>query len=87
MSKYDFVINYITGKNNKLIDIFSKLEQNLPEVNDDKLEYKLAQLLKPGMLNFEIKFENFIKIQPVAGGKNGVQFQPVTIEFQLVATR
>ena len=40
----------------------------------------MAQLLKPGMLNFEIKLENFIKIQPIAAGKNGFQFQPISIE-------
>ena len=41
---------------------------------DDRLEYRMAQLLKPGMLNFKIKPDNFAKIQPVAAGKNGVQF-------------
>ena len=40
----------------------------------------MAQLLKPGMLKFEMKPENFIKIQPVAAGKNGVEFQPISIE-------
>ena len=51
--KYDFVINYIPGKNNERTDAFSKREQNVPEAGDDKLEYKMAQLLKPGILNFE----------------------------------
>ena len=37
--KYDFVINYITGKNNERINVFSKREQNVPEIGDDKLEY------------------------------------------------
>ena len=32
------------------------------------------------MLKFEIKPENFIKMQPVATGKNGVEFQPISIE-------
>ena len=68
------MINYITGKNNERTDGFSKREQNVPEVGDDKLEYKIAQLWKPGMLNFERKLENFIKIQPVAAEKNGVEF-------------
>ena len=78
--KYDFVINYITGKNNGRTDNFSKREQNVPETSDDKLEYKTAQLLKPGMLNFEIKFEIFIKIQLVATGKSGVEFQQISTE-------
>ena len=86
LPKYDFVINYITGKNNERTDVFSKRYQNVPEIGDDKLEYKMAQLLKPKMLNFEIKPENFIKIQPVAAGKNGVQFQPAKVESQPVAT-
>ena len=40
----------------------------------------MAQLLKPGMLNFEIKPENFINIRPVATGETGVEFQPMSIE-------
>ena len=83
--KYDFVINYITGENNERNDAFSKQEQNVPETGDDKPEYKMAQLLKPGMLNLEIKPENYIKIQPVAAGKKGVQFQSITAESQPVA--
>ena len=53
---------------------FSKREQNVPGTGDDKLEYKMAQLLKPGILNFEIKPENFLKIQPFGTGKNGLNF-------------
>ena len=51
--KYDFIINYITGKNNERTDVLSKREQNVPETGDDKLEYKMAQSLKPKMLNFK----------------------------------
>ena len=80
------MINYITGKSNERADVFSKREQDVPEVGDDKLEYKMVQLLKPGILNFEIKPESSIKIQPVAAGENGVQFQPVMVEFQPAAT-
>ena len=47
------MINNITGKSNERIDVISKQEYNLSEVGDDKLGYKMAQLLKPGMLNFE----------------------------------
>ena len=83
--KYDFVINYITGKNNKRTDVFSKREQDVPEISDDKLEYKMAQLLKPRILNFEPRANerpeldksetlNLIEIQPVFTEKNGVQF-------------
>ena len=91
--KYDFVINYITGKSNERADALSKREQDVPEVGDDKLEYKMAQLLKPGMLNFketEIdqlespgnspQLGNSIKIQPVSIGKNGAEFQPITTQ-------
>ena len=73
------MINYITGKNNERTDVFSKSEQNVPETDDDKLEYKMAQLLKPGMLNFrKIEIDqpetlNFIGNQSIATGKNGVQ--------------
>ena len=40
----------------------------------------MAQLLKPGMLNFEIKPENSIKVQPVTTGENGAEFQPATTQ-------
>ena len=74
------MIIYITGKNNERTDVFSKREQDVPEAGFDKLENKMAQLLKPKMLNFEIKPENSIKIQPVAAGENGVEFQPISTE-------
>ena len=32
---------------------FRNGKQNIPEAGDDKPEYKMAQLLKPRMLNFE----------------------------------
>ena len=85
--KYDFVINYITGKSNERADAFSKREQNVPEVDDDRLKYKMAQLLKPKILNFEIKLENSIKIQLVATGENGVQFQPIIVESQPISIK
>ena len=47
------MINFITGKNNKRTDVLSKREENVPETGDDKLEYKIVQLLKPGILIFE----------------------------------
>lgn len=37
LSKYDFAINYITGKNNEQTDAFSMREQNVLNENDDKL--------------------------------------------------
>ena len=86
LSKYDFVINYITGKSNERTDALSRREQNVPETGDDKLEYKMAQLLKLGMWNFQIEPENSIRIQLVAAGKSGVQFQSATAESQPVAT-
>ena len=89
--KYDFVINYITGKNNERADAFSKREQDVPEVGDNRLEYRMAQLLRLGMLSFEIEPGNFIKIQPVAAGESGVQFESVAtgesgVEFQPIST-
>ena len=85
--KHDFVIDYITGKNNERIDALSKREQNVPEAGDDKLEYRMTQLLKPAMLKFkqaekqnetdQSETLNPIEIQPVATGKSGAQFQPV----------
>ena len=85
------MINYITGKSNERIDALFKREQDVPEAGDDRLEYRMAQLLKPGMLNFEPRANerpeldqsetlNFIEIQPVVTGENGVDFQPIPIE-------
>ena len=85
------MINYITGKNNERTDALSKREQNVPETGDDKLEYKMAQLLKPGMLNFEPRTNerpelnqsetlNPIEILPVVTGENEIDFQPISIE-------
>ena len=53
----------------------------------------MAQLLKPGMLNFEPQANerpelyqsetlNLIEIQPVVTGENGVQFQLALAEFK-----
>ena len=48
--EYDFVINYITGINNERANVFflngNKMYRKLVMI---KLEYKMAQLLKPGM--------------------------------------
>ena len=57
----------------------------------------MAQLLKPGMLNFEPRANerpeldqsetrNPIEIQPVATGESGVDFQPAMAESQPVGT-
>ena len=79
------MINYITGKNNERADVFFRREQDAPGAGDDKLEYKMAQLLKPGMLNFKPQTNekteldqsetlNFIEIQPVATAKTRLNF-------------
>ena len=96
--KYDFVINYITGKSNERADALSRREQDVPEAGDDRLEYKTAPLLKPRMLNFEPRANerpeldqsetlNPIEIQPVATGESGVDFQPAMAESRPVVLR
>ena len=65
--KHDFVINYITSKNDERADVLWKLEQNVAGTGDDKLEYKMVQLLKPKILNFDIKpkiLSKFNKLRP-----------------------
>ena len=87
------MINYITVKNNERGNVFSKRKQDVCDTGDDKFEYRMIQLLKPGILKFKqteieqsktlkdsLQSGNFIKIQPVATGKNGVYFQPIGIE-------
>ena len=91
--KYDFLINYITGKNNERTDIFRNGNKIYPKLVMINWNIKWSQLLKPGMLNFkEAEIDKsetsddspqpgyFFKIQPVATGKNGVEFQPITIQ-------
>ena len=80
--KFGFVINYITGKNNEITDNLSKQEQNVPKTGDDRLEYKMAKFLKPGILNDgpSIMLQNFMLVQLVATGENWVRFQPIVIE-------
>ena len=85
------MINYITGKSNERADALSRREQDVPEAGDDRLEYRMAQLLKPGMLNFEPRANerpeldqsetrNPIEIQPVGTGESGAESQPISTE-------
>lgn len=51
LSRYNFKISYVKGKDNERADALSRREQDLPEgEDDDRLQYRTTQLLKPEMV-------------------------------------
>ena len=48
LSRYNFTISYLKGKDNIRADALSRREQDIPkEEEDDRLQYRMIQLLKP----------------------------------------
>jgi hypothetical protein len=47
LSKFNFVIQYIPGKENVRADALSRRDQDMPNGTDDRVEYRTMQLLKP----------------------------------------
>jgi transposase InsO family protein len=51
LSKYNFTIAYLPGKENERADALSRREQDLPvDLSDERLQHRTTQLLKPEML-------------------------------------
>ena len=51
LSRYNFTISYLKGKDNIRADALSRREQDIPkEEEDDRLQYRTIQLLKPQVL-------------------------------------
>jgi transposase InsO family protein len=51
LSRYNFTIIYLPGKDNVRADALSRREQDLPaKASDERLQFRTAQLLKPNML-------------------------------------
>lgn len=46
LSKYNFTISYIKGKDNERADALSRREQDMPDDADDRVDYRTRQLLK-----------------------------------------
>jgi hypothetical protein len=48
LSRYNFIISYIPGKQNERADALSRREQDSPKgAEDDRLQHRMVQLLKP----------------------------------------
>lgn len=47
LSKFNFVITYIPGKENVRADALSRRDQDMPKGADMRTEYRTMQLLKP----------------------------------------
>jgi hypothetical protein len=48
LSRYNFTITYVKGKDNERADALSRREQDIPEgEQDEQLQYCTTQLLKP----------------------------------------
>jgi hypothetical protein len=47
LSKFNFVIQYIPGKENVRADALSRQDQDILKGTDDQVEYRMIQLLKP----------------------------------------
>jgi len=50
LSRYNFTIAYIPGKENERADALSRREQDMPKDVDDRIKYRTMQLLKPSTL-------------------------------------
>jgi hypothetical protein len=51
LSRFNFTISYIPGKQNERADALSRREQDMPKgIDDDRLQYRTIQLLKPDTL-------------------------------------
>ena len=51
LSRFNFTISYVPGKDNERADALSRREQDMPkDANDDRLEQRMIQLLKPNTL-------------------------------------
>jgi len=51
LSRFNFTISYIPGKENIQADALSRREQDLPTgITDDRLQLRMGRLIKPGML-------------------------------------
>jgi hypothetical protein len=47
LSKFNFVIKYILGKENVRADALSRRDQDMPKGADARTKYRTTQLLKP----------------------------------------
>ena len=64
LSRFNFAISYIPGKQNERADALSRRDQDMPKgVDDDRLQHRTIQLLKPSNLTNLPK--NTISVMPV----------------------
>lgn len=50
LSKYNFTIEYLSGKQNARADALSRREQDMPAGTDERTDYRMVQLLRPETL-------------------------------------
>jgi len=60
LSKFDPVIQYRPGKEGGLPDALTRRDQDLPKEGDERLDYRMAQLIPDGMIQ-----GNVIRLAPV----------------------
>jgi len=71
LSRYNFDISYIKGKSNERADALSRREQDIPIGGDDRLQYRMVQLLEkaPGRIikktDSPIKDKDIIQAAPI----------------------
>jgi hypothetical protein len=61
LSKFNPVIHYRPGKEGVVPDTLTRRDQDIPQDRDDRLNYRMAQLIPPGIIQ-----GNAIRLAPVA---------------------
>jgi len=80
LSRYNFTIAYIPGKDNPRADALSRREQDLPAgITDERLQLRMAQLIKPTMV--QRGAYSHITLAPVAANQNKEVDEGVTDQF------
>lgn len=73
LSKFNFVITYIPGKENVRADALSRRDQDMPKGIDERVEYRTMQLLKP---------QNLRGFPPNTTTASAVRLAPVQVREQ-----
>ena len=74
LSKYNFVITYIKGTDNERADALSRRPQDMPDDADERVDYRVVQLLKPKYVRGKVA--GIVKATPVRRTAVQGQVQP-----------
>lgn len=83
LSRYNFIISYIPGKQNERADALSRRDQDLPKgVDDNRLQHRMVQLLKPETIRALKRPTMLVSAKTLRGRtmKSTAQEQPPPIE-------